>query len=495
MSYHPDDTICAISSAAGGAVRGLVRMSGTGAAAIASKLFRADDGSPVQGARTAIATTGKLRIALRDNRASSSPSLRYDGEIEAPCELFVWPTDRSYTREPVVEFHTVGSAPILQAVLAALCRAGGRLAEPGEFTLRAFLAGRLDLTQVEAVLGVIDAPDRDTLCAALSQLAGGLARPLDRARSDLTQLLAELEAGLDFVEEDIRFISESETVDRIKSLSGVLDEVDRQLESRNTDRELPQVALIGPPNVGKSSLFNALSTRFGHRTGPAADFFVPALVSPRSGTTRDYLSAEIAIGDASYELLDTAGFEANTPADAQTIEGSAQSLTAERRGRANVRAYCMEASQWSEHAGTNWRDFVPADCDILVLTKADLVAPQVAIAARLQSSKCGFPAIITSSITDGGLEDLGNAIQCALTRDASERRGPAITTTATRCRESVRQAAAAVRLATDAAENSAGDELVAGELRVALAELGKVVGAVYTDDLLDRIFRTFCIGK
>jgi tRNA modification GTPase len=401
---------------------------------------------------------------------------------------------RSYTREPVVEFHTLGSPPLLQAVLAASCRAGARLAEPGEFTFRAFLAGRLDLTQVEAVLGVIDARDRDSLCTALTQLAGGLARPLNQARTNLTQLLAELEAGLDFVEEDIRFISESEIVDRLTSLSEALDEVDQQLESRSTDRELPQVALVGPPNVGKSSLFNALTIRFGRKTGPSSGHFVPALVSPQSGTTRDYLSAVIVIGDASFELLDTAGIEPGIHADEQTINGSAQLLTAERRGRANVRAYCLEAAQWSEHA-MSWRNFVPADCDILALTKADQEESQVGIATGHPASNCDFPAIITSSITKEGLEELCNAIQNMLNRDASKRGGPAITTTAARCRESIRQAAIAVRLATNAAENSAGNELVAAELRVALSELGKVVGAVYTDDLLDRIFKTFCIGK
>src|SRR5205823_9108072 len=124
-----------------------------------------------------------------------------------PCELFLWPTNRSYTREPVVELHTIGSRPVLESLQNAVCRAGARLAEPGEFTLRAFLAGRLDLTQAEAVLGVIEAEDRQQLDAALSQLAGGLAKPLAALRGQLLDLLAHLEAGLDFTDEDIEFIS------------------------------------------------------------------------------------------------------------------------------------------------------------------------------------------------------------------------------------------------------------------------------------------------
>jgi tRNA modification GTPase len=220
-----------------------------------------------------------------------------------------------------------------------------------------------------------------------------------------------------------------------------------------------------------------------------------ALVSPHRGTTRDYLSAAITIGDSSYDLLDTAGFETGTSADGQTIESSARFLTAERRGRANVRAYCLEASHWTEHVTMNWCELVPVDCDIVVLTKADLVASAAAVAARPRASKCGVPIVVTSSITDYGLEELCNAIQCSIVRDTLKGRGPAIVATVARCRESVRQAATSIRLARVAVENRAGDELVAAELRVALAELGKVVGAVYNDDLLDRIFKTFCIGK
>src|SRR6185295_14632062 len=129
---------------------------------------------------------------------------------ELPCDLFLWPSNRSYTREPIAELHTIGSAPLLKSLVSAACQSGARLARPGEFTLRAFLAGRLDLTQAEAVLGVIDARGRQQLDSALGQLAGGLARPLSALREQLLDLLAQLEAGLDFVDEDIEFITAAE---------------------------------------------------------------------------------------------------------------------------------------------------------------------------------------------------------------------------------------------------------------------------------------------
>lgn len=495
MSYHADDTICAVSSAPGGAARGIVRLSGADAIAIASNFFRAEDGRVLHGGSTAIAKSGSVRVPLADTQTTPSNASHSAAELDAPCELFAWPTHRSYTREPVVEFHTLGSPPVLQTLLAALCRIGARLAEPGEFTLRAFLAGRLDLTQAEAVLGVIDAPDRHTLLTALTQLAGGLAHPLDQVRNDLIQLLAELEAGLDFVEEDIRFISEAEISERLGSMKSVLDEIERQLKSRSTESELPQVAMVGPPNVGKSSLFNALAKGFGGGTSSGTGHFVPALVSPQSGTTRDYLSATLQVGETPFELVDTAGMEANISARAHAIEAAAQLLASEQRNRANVRIYCIEASLWSGSALPNYVDLIPADCDIIVLTKDDAAASQAAIKTGPLATRVEVPIVATSSIAGLGLEDLCKAIRSVLLRKAAQSSGRALTTTAARCRESVHQAAVSVRRAAAASDNMAGDELVAAELRVALAELGKVVGAVYTDDLLDRIFKTFCIGK
>ena len=182
----------------------MVRISGRDAVATVDRLFVTGDGTKLPAIRQPTVIAGKATL-----KRVSRPYV--------PCDLFLWPTERSYTREPVAELHTVGSPPLLQALVAAVCRAGARLAEPGEFTLRAFLAGRLDLTRAEAVLGVIDASDADELATALAQLAGGLATPLQRLRENLLQLLAELEAGLDFVEDDIEFISQSEFLERLNA--------------------------------------------------------------------------------------------------------------------------------------------------------------------------------------------------------------------------------------------------------------------------------------
>ncbi len=159
-----DDTIAAIASAPGGAARGIVRISGPSVAEIVAKCFQPDD------------HTINVRT-LAEPTAIGGHSVFHSPHFPLPVELFLWPTARSYTRQPLAEFHTFGSPPILNPLLDSVCAAGARLAQPGEFTLRAFLAGRIDLTQAEAVLGVVDAADRRELDTALEQLAGGLSRP------------------------------------------------------------------------------------------------------------------------------------------------------------------------------------------------------------------------------------------------------------------------------------------------------------------------------
>lgn len=476
MSYDSSDTIAAIATAPGGAARGMVRLSGPATEKGVRTLFqKKGDGSrfsTVQSVTTPAAFHGEVDILLDGNPRT------------LPCDLFLWPTDRSYTREPVAEFHTLGSPPLLAALLEAVCRAGARLAEPGEFTLRAFLAGRLDLTQAEAVLGVIDAHGPDDLHTAIEQLAGNLARPLERLRDELLMLLAELEAGLDFVEEDIEFISPVELTARLNTISAELAAVAEQMASRLGATNARQVVLLGPPNAGKSSLFNALAQRFAvapHATNSA-------IVSNVRGTTRDYLTIAIRLDGSDCELIDTAGIELEVD-PSSPITASAQTLTADRRDRSLVRVLCVDAS--SPDAMADLSNSPSAlDADLIALTKIDTAISPTSAVLHNHSR-----VIATSSITGVGLDDLCRAIAAQLSTTVTASRAGCIAATADRCRDSVRLADAAVTRAAQITAGREGDELAAAEIRVALTELGKVVGAVYTDDLLDRIFKTFCIGK
>ena len=459
-SFSVDDTIAAIASSPNPAPRGILRISGQAAIASLQKCFANEDGSQIS----------------FDRRISSSLSCRLnlDDGRWLPGRILLWPTHRSYTRQPLAEFHTIGSPALLQIALKVVCQAGARLAGPGEFTLRAFLAGRLDLTQAEAVLGLIDADSSAEFSTALSQAAGGLADPFRTLRSDLLDVLADLEAALDFVDEDIEFISKNVLLATLNSARDLAASLQSRIECRSVSSKAIRVALVGNPNVGKSSLFNALLCN------PAA------IVSSTPGTTRDYLTAQIIFRGQPIELIDTAGLESIDWSLAgqheHFVEEQAQSKTRQQLTTADFVIFCVDSSRPLDeperillaNKKSNW---------IIVATKVDCSATEL-----LQDW------ISTSSIDRTGLERLlDSVIERQLNNGNRERDVVAWTTT--RCTESIHQIAAALTRAAEAAELSLGDELVAAEIRVALEHLGQIVGTVYNDDVLDRVFSRFCIGK
>ena len=470
MSYDVNDTIAAIASAPGGAARGVVRISGADAVARLASCFTL---SPGEEALTAIRTPTRICGSIRACGESE------DNELVVPGDLLLWPTKRSYTREPLAEFHTIGSPPLLAAVIEQLGRAGVRPAEPGEFTLRAFLAGRIDLTQAEAVLGVIDARDRRDLDAALDQLAGGLSRPLHRLREELLGVLAELEAGLDFVEEDIEFISRVALRSRLDAAQDIVAATLDQLSTRDVRTEVPRIAITGPPNAGKSSLFNALIVRYnaGDSTG--------AIVSSEPGATRDYIGARLNLDGIDCELIDTAGIDVSSRG---RIQQAAQQSTAEQQRMADLQLRCIDATTIGE--GEMSETHRPlADSDLLAVTKIDLASP--AVSGELNA--IGKALIPCSSVTGVGIDELARRVRHVLAETGEDRVGAAVSTSA-RCVGSLREAGRALDAAVELTDG-AGDELVAAEIRAALDALGEVVGAICTDDVLDRVFSQFCIGK
>lgn len=457
---HTDETIAAIASPPGPAARGIVRAGGPRVLDTLQACFRSIDGTPLDAVDRAIVISGRIATA---------PSAFGD----VPVELLFWPTSRSYMRQPMAELHTLGSSPILAATLATLCRHGARLAQPGEFTMRAFLAGRLDLAQAEAVLGVIDARNRAELHQALGQLAGGMTQALHRLRDQLLDLLAHLEAGLDFVEDDIRFIQPAEIELQLGDALALVKRTGDQLVERARRDTLPLVVLTGWPNVGKSSLFNRLI--------PNAS----ALVADVAGTTRDYLTGTLDLDGMQCQLCDTAGIERGTErTETASIEirVSAQQLGAFQTKRADLRLLCLDATRplnaWETNELANL-----ASSALVVMTKADgpRLLPHVPA------------AIETSARTGSGLAQLRRAIRAALAELSLGE--TAAQATADRCADSVRAASESLERARLLNRQQAGEELIGSELRVALDELGKVVGAVYTDDILDRVFSRFCIGK
>lgn len=438
------DTIAAISSPPGEGVRGIVRLSGPEAVAISGAVFEPIGEVGAGPSRGRITVSGVRRTL--------------------PAMRLRWPAGRSYTGEELVELHLDGVAPFLSVVLGALISSGARMAEPGEFTLRAFLSGRLELTQAEAVLAVIDARSRPRAEEALRQLAGGLSRPIQGLRDRLLDVLAHLEAGLDFVDEaDVDPLGRAALADEIRAGAEELADLAQKLGDRDRPARRPQVVLVGPPNAGKSRLFNAL-VREDH-----------ALVSPIAGTTRDYLIADCDCDGLIVELIDTAGREEA----GGEIEARAQALRDDRETEADLVIDCLSVDAGPRTSGIDG----PGRARLLVRTKGDLLDGVPRPSAEL----------LTSALDGMGLGELRARLACSLRAD-----GPGedlATLTGARCRGALERAASALGSAAEAILAGAGDELVAVDLRSALDELGRVVGAIVTDDILDRIFRRFCIGK
>jgi tRNA modification GTPase len=439
------DTIVALSSAPGPGGRAIVRISGPAAWQVAETVFSSDQhGEPAQ-------------------RRLYAGRLRLPGLTETlPADLYYWPAPHTYTGQDLVEIHTWSCPPLIDLLIGQLLSGGARAAQAGEFTLRAFLAGKLDLTRAEAVLGVIEAGSRDALQHALAQLAGGLARPLQVLRDDLLDLLAEIEAGLDFAEEDIQFVNQEELLKRLARGIAQVTLVQKQLVQRAVSGRPFRVVLAGRPNAGKSSLFNALA---------GAD---AALVSPEPGTTRDYLVCILKVDGVPIELVDTAGWREA----AGSVEAQAQNLGRDQADQADLLLACLEAGQ------------PVSDTDRALLARTAPPAV-VGIATKCDLAAAPPELLPTSAVTGVGLERL----RALLGERARAHARPGLAPSVSRCRHHVEAILGHLRQAHAAVLFEDPGEILALELRGALDDLGEMVGAVYSEDLLDRIFSRFCIGK
>ncbi|GAB4139370.1 tRNA modification GTPase [Thermopirellula anaerolimosa] len=475
-----EDTIAAVSSPLGYSARGIIRISGPDAWAATVRIVASPDLAGTPPPDEAVAIPVLLRAAhIRRNW---------------PATVFFWPEGGSYTGQMSVEVHTWGGAVLLEACLAGL---QVRPAKPGEFTLRAFLAGRIDLVQAEAVAAVISASSDEELFAALKQLAGGIRRPLQQVREDLLDLLVDLEAGLDFVEEDISFLPRGEAERRLDQAADELRRILARLRSREDARQSYRVVLCGRPNAGKSSLFNAILE--GER----------AIVSDLPGTTRDYLAVEAELENIPITLIDTAGEEnLITPASSVTAMGTlpqhasiadiatepkadALSTAAAYSARESVSAadlivFCADCRWEITELEQRFLSAVRDRC-VIAATKCDL-SP-----AKEESPELFQADIRTSSSTGEGIGRLRELIVARLTEIGNSRTDfAAIGASTQRC---LLAAISALDEARDRLGDSLADEYVAASIRAALDALGEIVGAVYTEDILDRVFSRFCIGK
>ena len=460
MAGYSEDTIAAVATASGPAAIAIVRLSGRTAFVVAKQMLAA----PKVGKTIDFAPSHRARRGVLRSPEDGTP---IDDVLFLPMHA-----DQSPTGEDVVEIHCHGGSLLTRRALAAALAAGARAARPGEFTERAFLNGRLDLCQAEAVADLAQANSEAGLKAAWQLLEGNLSRKVTTQRDALLDIRALLEAHLDFPDDEIPPETGAELAAGLHEAAEELDRLAASFQRGRLARDGVRIALVGKPNVGKSSLMNALLGRDR------------ALVSESAGTTRDYLEEPLALGDLQALLFDTAGVrEATDPLEKAGVERSHQQIEA-----ADLLLLVADGSKaLTEQDHSLWQE-LPQDKCLLVRNKCDRQLVWDADAL-------GAPRMATVSATEGrGLDELcRGALEMLAWPEESE--GEAVLVTRERHRAALRDASKAALAGKGLLEGKDGLDLVACELQTATAALDALVGISSPEDVLDRIFAKFCIGK
>jgi tRNA modification GTPase len=454
-----DDTIAAIATPVGEGGLAVIRISGPHALAVADGCF-----APIGKAslKPSAAATHTLHFGY----------IIHKGQNVDEVLLAVMRPPHTFTREEVVEITCHGGILPAKLVLDAVLEGGARLAEPGEFTRRAFLNGRIDLVQAEAVADLIHSRTELALRAANEQLAGKLSQRINQLRDEMVETLAHIEAHIDFPEEDIAPDTKDQLVARLDHAVAFMDGLLRTANEGQILRRGIRAAIVGRPNAGKSSLLNQLLGRSR------------AIVSPIPGTTRDTIEETANIRGLPVVFIDTAGLrEARDEIEVEGVRRSRQSLE-----QAELVLHVLDTSQPLTEADRKYLDELSGKRRILVCNKTDLPA-QLCLPSDLKS-----PAVEVSCLTGQGIEALKDAIKELIWSGQIKAEMLQVMINS-RHQEALNRARAATLRTVEALRGDQTLELVALDLRIAVNAIGEIVGKTTTEDLLDVIFSQFCIGK
>ena len=466
------DTISAISTPPGEGGIGIVRVSGPASISIAKKIFTTPKGESLNGVESHKLIHGYIKDP--DTRKNIDEVL-----------LAVMHSPKSFTGEDVVEISCHGGSLPLNKILSLTIKSGARLAEPGEFTKRAFLNGRLNLLQAEAVIDIIKSKSDTALEFAMSQLQGGLAKKITSIRSILINMLAEIEADIDFPEEDIEFTPLSSPpvqggarggITLQKKLESVLTEIGQLVDSYRYGkiyREGVSVVIAGRPNVGKSSLMNALLNE------------ERAIVTSIPGTTRDTIEEGLNINGLTIKIVDTAGIRESEG----FVEQEGIKRTQKAIDGAGLIIFLLDGSEGLREED---KDLIK---EIKQKNKPVIIAiNKIDVENKISSEWAGGEFLKISALKNIGLDELRNKI-FDIIYNGHCKTPEGIFITRERHRERLSKAHDSLSKAVNAINQNLSSEFIAADLRLSLESLGEITGETYSEDVLNRIFQEFCIGK
>jgi tRNA modification GTPase len=454
---YENETIVAIATPPGRGGIGIMRLSGAESTRIAAPMLR-------------------LRNPLAHAQARFGDLLDVETQEkldEGIATFFAAP--HSYTGEDVVEVAAHGSPVILETLVRQALKGGARLAAPGEFTQRAFLSGRIDLTQAEAVRDLIEAQTLYQARVAAQQLEGALSRRIKPIKEELVALIALLEAGIDFAEDDVDVLPGAEIVNRVQGICGVLQPVAESFARGRIVHAGLMLAIVGRPNAGKSSLFNRIVQR------------ERAIVTAAPGTTRDLVTERVSLGGIPVELVDTAGMrEASDEAEQIGIRKSREALADADMVLAVLDATVAPAQEEMELLAT-----LAQRRALVVVNKSDLAHPSDAMEKALAG--LGLPVVHTSALSGEGIGELKQKMLAMVGDRPVETEGGMLTNL--RQYQAVTATLEGLSAAAAAVEQNIPHEMVLLDLYGALRHLDSLTGETTSDDILNLIFSTFCIGK
>jgi tRNA modification GTPase len=457
-----NDTITAIATPPGEGGLSIIRISGKDALSIALRLFHSATGEAIQEFPPQKVIFGEIR----------DPA---SGQCVDEVLLTFFKGPRSYTAEDVIEISAHGGVLTTSKILELVLAQGARMAEPGEFTRRAFTNGRIDLTQAEAVADVIESASDKALNSAISQLKGGLSQRLNSLHENLLNAQAQLEATIDFSEDGLTFQSREATQKQIQEVETDLAKLVDSFRQGRIYREGMRVTLIGKPNVGKSSLLNTLLQEDR------------AIVTPIAGTTRDTLEERARIKDIHIVIIDSAGLRDNP----EMIEEQGIQRTRTALEKSDLALVIFDTSQPLDDNDKLLMQEVGDKPRLVVLNKSDL--PPLWQQEQINNFLADDQPLTLSTKTLEGFDTLKEAIHQKAT--SGERAGESLVITRERHRDHLQQATQSLQKAGESLRQGLSEELVALDVTIAMEHLGAVLGKTFEEDLLDKIFGQFCIGK